>query len=79
MEVPRLGVELELQVPAYTTATATPGSEPRPRPTHSSWQHWLLNPTLIHCAKPGIKTESSWILVESVTTEPQWELPDKFF
>ena len=24
MEVPRLGVELELQPPAYTTATATP-------------------------------------------------------
>ena len=24
MEVPRLGVELELQLPAYTTATATP-------------------------------------------------------
>ena len=23
MEVPRLGVELELQLPAYTTATAT--------------------------------------------------------
>ena len=25
MEVPRLGVELEPQLPAYTTATATPG------------------------------------------------------
>ena len=25
MEVPRLGVELELQLPAYTTATAMPG------------------------------------------------------
>ena len=24
MEVPRLGVESELQLPAYTTATATP-------------------------------------------------------
>ena len=24
MEVPRLGVELELQLPAYVTATATP-------------------------------------------------------
>ena len=24
MEVPRLGVEAELQLPAYTTATATP-------------------------------------------------------
>ena len=27
MEVPRLGVELELQLPAYATATATAGSE----------------------------------------------------
>ena len=29
MEVPRLGVELELQLLAYTTATGTWGSEPR--------------------------------------------------
>ena len=41
MEVPRLGVELELQLPAYTTATD---------PSrvcdlhHSSWQRWILNP-----------------------------------
>ena len=28
MEVPRVGVKLELQLPAYTTATATPDSEP---------------------------------------------------
>ena len=29
IEVPRLGVESELKLPAYTTATATMGSEPR--------------------------------------------------
>ena len=28
MEVPRLGVELELELPAYTTATAMPGIKP---------------------------------------------------
>ena len=28
MEVPRLGVESEVQLPAYTTATATPDPEP---------------------------------------------------
>ena len=28
MEVPRLGLELELQLPAYTTATATARSQP---------------------------------------------------
>ena len=32
MEVPRLGVEMELQLPASTTATATPRSEPRLQP-----------------------------------------------
>ena len=33
MEVPRLGVELELQLPAYAIATATLGSKPYLRPT----------------------------------------------
>ena len=33
MEVPRLGVESELQLLAYTTATATAGSEPHLQPT----------------------------------------------
>ena len=46
MEVPRLGVELELQVLAYATAKATP--DPMPvccQLHHSLWQHWILNPT----------------------------------
>ena len=55
MEVPRLGVESELQVLAYAIATATPES-------------------LTHWARPGIKPESSWILVGLITTEPRWEL-----
>ena len=44
LEVPRLGVELELPLPAYTTAIATPD------PSHiwnlhdSSQQHQALNP-----------------------------------
>ena len=33
LEVPRLGVEAELQLPAYTTATATTGSQPHLQPT----------------------------------------------
>ena len=44
MEVPRLGVELELQLLAYTTATATPGPGLVLDPHHSSWQHQILNP-----------------------------------
>ena len=31
--------------------------------------------SLTYQARPGIKPESSWILVGIVTTEPQWELP----
>ena len=44
MEVPRLGVALELQVPAYTTTTATPDPSRICDLLHSSWQHWILNP-----------------------------------
>ena len=45
MEVSQLGVELELQLQAYTTATAyqiwaTSVNYLR----HSFWQHWILNP-----------------------------------
>ena len=44
MEVPRLGVKLELQLPAYTTATATPGLSRICDLHHSSWQYLILNP-----------------------------------
>jgi len=45
MEIPRLGVELELQLPAYD-ATATATRDPSHVCTlhHSSWQHRILNP-----------------------------------
>ena len=36
MEVPRLGVESELQLPAYTTATATRNPSPFCYPYHRS-------------------------------------------
>ena len=52
MEVLRLGRESELQLPAYTTATAT----------------W-----------PGIKPETSWILIRFITAESRWELLDHLF
>ena len=44
MEVPRLGVELELQLPAYTTATAMWGLSCVCDPRHSSWQLQILKP-----------------------------------
>ena len=43
MEVPRLGVELELQVPAYARATATWDPSLVCNLHHSSWQ-WIPNP-----------------------------------
>ena len=43
MEAPRLGVELELQLPAYVTATATPDLSRVCDPHHSSWQRRILN------------------------------------
>ena len=44
MEVPRLGDELELQLPAYTTATATPDPSCVGDLHRSSRQCWILNP-----------------------------------
>ena len=44
MEVPRLGVELELQLPAYTTATAMPDPSLVCNQHCSSWQCQILNP-----------------------------------
>ena len=43
-EVPRLGVELELQLLAGTTATATPDLSHDCSLHHSSQQRWILNP-----------------------------------
>ena len=44
MEVPRLGVEQELQPTAYTTVTAMSDLSCLCNLHHSSWQHWILNP-----------------------------------
>ena len=60
MEVPRLGVKLELLLLAHTTATAMPDPSRICDLCHSSWQHWKLN-TLRR--EPGIEPISSWILV----------------
>ena len=44
MEVPRLGVELEWQPLAYTTATPMPDQSCTCDLHHSSWPCWILNP-----------------------------------
>ena len=41
MEAPRLGVQPELQLPAYTTATQDPSHVCKL--CHSLWQHQILN------------------------------------
>ena len=71
MEVPRLGVESELQLPAYTTATviqiqATSATYTTAHGNAGSPTHWV---------RSGIKPASSWILV-GLTTEPRRELPE---
>ena len=76
MEIPRLGVKLELQLPAYATATAMQHpSRVCDLPTaHSNTR----SPT--HWVRSGIKPALSWILlVGFASAVPQWELPKKAF
>ena len=44
MEIPGLGVELELQLPAYATATAPRNPSGTCDLSHSLWQCQILNP-----------------------------------
>ena len=65
MEVPRLRVESELQLPAYATATAVPDLSHICDLHHSPGQCQILNPV----SKAKDQTPSSWILVRFVTIE----------
>ena len=69
MEVPRLGVELELSPPASTTATGMPDLSQVDNLHQRSQQHQILNP-LREARDPGIEPASSWILVRFITAEP---------
>ena len=64
-----LGGQSELQLPAYTTAPATPDPSLICNLYPSSRQRRILNPL----SEAGIKLESPWILVRFLTAEPQWE------
>ena len=66
MEVPRLGVKLELKLPAY--ATATP-----------DLSHICDLTQLTATPRPRIKPASSWILVRLATTVPLQELHEFLF
>ena len=65
MEIPGLGTELQLHLPAYTTATASPDP--------SLWQCWILN---LLSEASGLRIQR--ILMDTMSgsdpVEPQWEL-----
>ena len=69
MEVPRLGGELELQLLAYTTATATQDPSCLCDLHLSSRQYKVFNPL-------SEVRDQTHILMDTtqVTTEPQWKL-----
>ena len=75
MEVPRLGVQSELQLPAYATATT------RPDLSHVCDLHHSCGNarSLTHWVGPGFEPESSWIRVEFISAEPQWGFLDVEF
>ena len=74
MEVPRLGVELELLLPAYTTATAMPAWSCLCNLHRSSQQHRVLDPL------SGSRDRTFvLILVRFISTEPQQKLLYKCF
>ena len=75
MEVPRLEVELELQLLAYTTATATEYLSHIGDLYHI---HGHIG-SLTQWERPGIKRESSWILAGFVSAEPWQELQKLIF
>ena len=68
MEVPRLGVKSELQVPAYTTATAMPDLSHVSDLHHSSWQCFNT------LSGAGDQTRILMDTSGFVFAEPQWEL-----
>ena len=67
--VPRLGVESELQLPAYTTATATTGPS-RICNLHCSQQRRILDPL----SKARDQTRNFIVPSRIVSIVPRWEL-----
>ena len=61
MEVPRLGVESQLQLLAYTTATATQDQSPICDVHHISQQRQILNPLSEAKDLTRIFMDTSWV------------------
>ena len=62
MKVPRLEVELELQLPAYTTATAMGNLSYICDLHHSSWQHQIIYPQSEARDQTHVLVDTSWVL-----------------
>ena len=62
MEVPRLAVESELQLPAYSTATAPPGLSHICDLCCSLWQCQILNPLSGAGDQTHTLRDASWVL-----------------
>ena len=74
-EVPRLGIESELQLLAYATATATWDLSCICDLYHSAWQRWILNPLSRARDQTSILMDPS----RFVSTAPQQELNSSRF
>ena len=61
MEVPRLRVTSKLQLPAYTTATATQDLSCVCDLHHSSCQGWILTPLSEARDQTRLLMDSSWV------------------
>ena len=61
MEVPRLGVELELQLPNYIMVTATQDLSRVCDLHRSSWQCLILNPLSMARGPTHVLMDTSWI------------------
>ena len=77
MEVPRLGVEWETQLPAYITTTATQDSSSVCDLHHSSWQSQLLNPLSEARNQTSILMDTSQIHFRWAWWELPWRAPFK--
>ena len=75
MEVPRRGVEWELQLPACATATAMPDPSRDFDLRHSAQQHWIPDPLSEARDRTRILMDTSWIHFRCATWgTPLWVL-----